>query len=108
MELPAIELEERIKHELEENPALEEGKESLDDLENEKIESSNEEGEPVLTVGAETETGTEQPSGGILKFVILFALMIGISLLRPFLMQRSLRRNYYDERVWGLDKRRKL
>ena len=82
--------------------------ESLDDLENEKIESSNEEGEPVITVGAETETGTEQPSGGILKFVILFALMIGISLLRPFLMQRSLRRNYYDERVWGLDKRRKF
>lgn len=33
LELPAIELEERIKHELEENPALEEGKESLDDLE---------------------------------------------------------------------------
>lgn len=32
LELPAIELEERIKHELEENPALEEGKEFLDDL----------------------------------------------------------------------------
>ncbi|MDL2277916.1 RNA polymerase factor sigma-54 [Parabacteroides sp. OttesenSCG-928-G07] len=30
LELPAIELEERIKHELEENPALEEGKEVLD------------------------------------------------------------------------------
>lgn len=33
LELPAIELEERIKHELEENPALEEGKDLLDDLE---------------------------------------------------------------------------
>ena len=32
LELPAIELEERIKHELEENPALEEGKDFLDDL----------------------------------------------------------------------------
>lgn len=31
-ELPAIELEERIKQELEDNPALEEGKESSDDL----------------------------------------------------------------------------
>ena len=31
LELPAIELEERIKHELEENPALEEGKEAIDD-----------------------------------------------------------------------------
>lgn len=33
LELPAIELEERVKHELEENPALEEGKESVDDFE---------------------------------------------------------------------------
>ena len=82
--------------------------ESMDDLENEKMEASNEESEPVITVGAETETGEEQSSGGILKFVILFALMIGISLLRPFLMQRSLRKNYYDERVWGLDKHRKF
>ena len=32
LELPAIELEERVKHELEENPALEEGKEMSDDL----------------------------------------------------------------------------
>ena len=32
LELPAIELEERIKHELEDNPALEEGKEPVDDL----------------------------------------------------------------------------
>ncbi|MDH6534769.1 RNA polymerase sigma-54 factor [Parabacteroides sp. 52] len=31
LELPAIELEERIKHELEENPALEEGKEPIED-----------------------------------------------------------------------------
>ena len=33
LELPAIELEERIKHELEENPALEEGREIQDDFE---------------------------------------------------------------------------
>ena len=39
LELPAIELEERIKHELEENPALEEGKESVDDLD--KVEEND-------------------------------------------------------------------
>ncbi|MCD7916158.1 MAG: RNA polymerase factor sigma-54 [Tannerellaceae bacterium] len=33
LELPAIELEERVKHELEENPALEEGKEITDEFE---------------------------------------------------------------------------
>ncbi len=33
LELPAIEIEERVKHELEENPALEEGKEPEDDFE---------------------------------------------------------------------------
>ncbi len=33
LELPAIELEERIKHELEDNPALEEGKDIADDFE---------------------------------------------------------------------------
>lgn len=33
LELPSIELEERIKHELEENPALEEGRESVEDFE---------------------------------------------------------------------------
>ena len=32
LELPAIELEERVKHELEDNPALEEGKEIADDF----------------------------------------------------------------------------
>ncbi len=32
LELPSIELEERVKHELEENPALEEGMEALDDF----------------------------------------------------------------------------
>lgn len=38
IELPAIELEERVKHELEENPALEEGKEnSIDDNENDTV-----------------------------------------------------------------------
>ena len=33
LELPAIELEEKVKHELEENPALEEGKPNQDDYE---------------------------------------------------------------------------
>ena len=33
LELPAIELEERIKHEMEDNPALEEGKDIADDFE---------------------------------------------------------------------------
>lgn len=35
LELPTIELEEKVKHELEENPALEEGKENLDGYEQE-------------------------------------------------------------------------
>ena len=39
LELPAIELEERIKHELEENPALEEGKESVEDFD--KVEEND-------------------------------------------------------------------
>ena len=41
LELPAIELEERVKHELEDNPALEEGKEPVDDFER----TESEEGE---------------------------------------------------------------
>ncbi len=44
LELPAIELEERIIHELEENPALEEGREPVDDFEGDEdgnIESTN-------------------------------------------------------------------
>lgn len=41
LELPAIELEERIKHELEENPALEEGKEFLDDLDRSENEGES-------------------------------------------------------------------
>lgn len=44
LELPAIELEERIKHELEDNPALEEGKEPVDDLERSENEESGEDG----------------------------------------------------------------
>lgn len=44
LELPAIELEERIKHELEDNPALEEGKEPVDDLERSDNEESGEDG----------------------------------------------------------------
>ncbi len=39
LELPTIELEERVKHELEENPALEEGVETTEDFE--RIDSEN-------------------------------------------------------------------
>lgn len=39
LELPAIELEERVKHELEDNPALEEGKEQSADSESAEIDS---------------------------------------------------------------------
>ena len=50
LELPAIELEERIKHELEDNPALEEGKDIVDDF-----ERTDEEGGDDISTG-ETET----------------------------------------------------
>lgn len=50
LELPAIELEERIKHELEDNPALEEGKDIADDF-----ERTDEEGGDDISTG-ETET----------------------------------------------------
>ena len=42
LELPAIELEERVKHELEDNPALEEGKEPVDDFERTESEEGGE------------------------------------------------------------------
>lgn len=42
LELPAIELEERVKHELEENPALEEGKDAPEDFEETADESGDE------------------------------------------------------------------
>lgn len=41
LELPAIELEERIKHELEDNPALEEGKEPVDDFESADVDGED-------------------------------------------------------------------
>lgn len=41
LELPSIELEERVKHELEENPALEEGKETANDFEQTDDEGNN-------------------------------------------------------------------
>ena len=50
LELPAIELEERIKHELEDNPALEEGKDIADDF-----ERTDEVGGDDISTG-ETET----------------------------------------------------
>ena len=40
LELPTLELEERVKHELEDNPALEEGKEPQDDLEHSEEEEN--------------------------------------------------------------------
>ena len=69
------------------------------------VESESDE---VLTTGAEEETGNEGAARGIFGYIIIFALALGVSLLRPFLMRRSLRNNYYDERVWGLDKHRKF
>ena len=50
LELPAIELEERVKHELEENPALEEGKEPVDDFERTDMDDGDE------PISADTET----------------------------------------------------
>ncbi len=43
LELPTVELEERVKHELEENPALEEGKESESDAETDESIGPNDE-----------------------------------------------------------------
>ena len=40
LELPAIEMEERIRQELEENPALEEGREPLSDGETDSAEAN--------------------------------------------------------------------
>lgn len=47
LELPAIELEEKVKHELEENPALEEGKPIQDDYEYEDGRDSDDEGTSI-------------------------------------------------------------
>ena len=52
LELPAIELEERVKHELEDNPALEEGKEIADDFDQGGEEPSSNE----MEGGNETDT----------------------------------------------------
>lgn len=51
LELPAIELEERIKHELEDNPALEEGKDIADDFER----TDEEGGDDISTNETETD-----------------------------------------------------
>ncbi len=57
IELPTTELEERIKHELEENPALEEGSNSSDDLDGKNnVEGFNGENEDSVSDGeAETD-----------------------------------------------------
>ena len=55
LELPTIELEERVKHELEENPALEEGKEPLDDLEREGEGEGVDMEEDYPSTGAEND-----------------------------------------------------
>ncbi len=55
LELPTIELEERVKHELEENPALEEGKEPLDDLEQEGEGEGVDMEEDYPSAGAEND-----------------------------------------------------
>lgn len=59
LELPAIELEEKVKHELEENPALEEGKDAPDEFDQTDSEigdnsdsmTENNEGEDDLSLG---------------------------------------------------------
>ncbi|RHJ92070.1 RNA polymerase factor sigma-54 [Parabacteroides bouchesdurhonensis] len=51
LELPAIELEERVKHELEDNPALEEGREPVDDFERTEEDESG-----MDSASADTET----------------------------------------------------
>ncbi|MCD8269266.1 MAG: RNA polymerase factor sigma-54 [Parabacteroides sp.] len=51
LELPAIELEERIKHELEDNPALEEGKDIADDFE----QTDEGSGEDIATNETDTD-----------------------------------------------------
>lgn len=59
LELPAIELEEKVKHELEENPALEEGKDTPDEFDQTDSEigdnsdsmTENNEGEDDLSLG---------------------------------------------------------
>ncbi|MGM9758488.1 MAG: RNA polymerase factor sigma-54 [Parabacteroides sp.] len=62
LELPAIELEERIKHELEENPALEEGKEPVDDF-----DKTDEESPMDTESGSDTETDTDLSLGDYLS-----------------------------------------
>ena len=47
LELPTIELEERVKHELEENPALEEGKDTANDFESSDETDANMESDPL-------------------------------------------------------------
>ncbi len=55
LELPAIELEERVKHELEDNPALEEGKDFADDFER-TDEGDGELASNEMEGGSETDT----------------------------------------------------
>ena len=59
LELPAIELEERIKHELEDNPALEEGKDIADDF-----ERTDDEGVDDITTN---ETDTDLSLGDYMR-----------------------------------------
>ena len=55
LELPAIELEERVKHELEDNPALEEGKDITDDFDR-TDEGGDESVSGDMDGGAESDT----------------------------------------------------
>lgn len=56
LELPAIELEERVKHELEENPALEEGKEVTDDFDRTDDETGDMTSDNLEDGGTDNET----------------------------------------------------
>ncbi|MDR1624512.1 MAG: RNA polymerase factor sigma-54 [Tannerellaceae bacterium] len=57
LELPTIELEERVKHELEENPALEEGMEMPDDFESDGNENEGREEAPANETDTDLSLG---------------------------------------------------
>lgn len=59
LEVPTMELEARIKQELEENPALEEGEEVEEEFENEEVEEENEQEEEEFDISDYLDDDTE-------------------------------------------------
>ena len=57
LELPSIELEERIKHELEDNPALEEGSSSAETFDSDAEENINENSNPSENADTDLSLG---------------------------------------------------